>query len=207
MWLFVWKKYENSWMATAVSFVGYIVIFLAAILCGLGVNALIGGTAGGILGIAAGLAVYIALRVALNRLTDVIARKQLNADANRIIRKNRKAAEDGKIRDAELLEALAHETDQDKLYRAVKESREIKVGRVCNITFEQSLEGIRRLDQAHLEQFIQWWGRFCCNRMILKQRQKSGEPMDIPTQRLKLFIGMLSDAARQAELTRYYYLD
>ena len=207
MWLFVWKKYEDSWMATAVSFVGYIVVFLAAILCGLGVSALIRGTVGGILGIVAGLAVYIALRAALNRLTDAIAIKQLNADANRIIRKNRKAEADGKVRDAALLEAIAHESDQDKLLRAVKESRDIKVGRVCHITFEQSMEGVRRLDQAHLLQFIQWWGSGFCNRMVLKQRQKSGEPMDIPTQRLKLFIGMVSDPARRAELTRHYYLD
>ena len=59
MWLFIWKKYEDSWIATAVSFVGNIAAALGAILCGFGIGALaskaLGGTVGSILAIVAGL--------------------------------------------------------------------------------------------------------------------------------------------------------
>lgn len=207
MWLFIWKKYEFSWIATAVSFVGNILAVFAGIGAGILVGGLAGGgTVGSILALVVGIAVHVALRVALNRLTDIIANRQLNGSVDRYARKLKKSEADGKVRDARLMEIMANETNQDKLLKAVRESMEIKVGRTSEITFEQSMEGAKRLDEAHLLDLIAWRSRFSCPRVVQKQSLKAGEPLNIPAQRMVQLIELLPSAEQREEQMKYYYL-
>ena len=207
MWLFIWKKYEDSWLATAISFVGNILVAIAAIAAAMGLTRLIGGNAGDVLAIVVGIALYIALRILLNRMTDRVAEAHLQGSANRILARAKKRDEESKSRDAALLDAMANETDQDRLYKAVKESMTSKVGWYSAITREQSLSGARRLDDAHLMKLIEWYRGYGFNRAIQKQRQKAGEPLNGPAQKMLQLVECVQDPGRQDALKKQLYLD
>ena len=111
------------------------------------------------------------------------------------------------MRDAQLIDALLHETDQEKLLKAVRESMQFKMGYISSISFEQVADGTKRLDEAHLLSLLKWYGRYSFNRMVQKQHQKAGEPMDTLAQRMDQLIGYLPDQAMRNELKSYYYLN
>ncbi|MDR1132187.1 MAG: hypothetical protein LBL15_07205 [Oscillospiraceae bacterium] len=83
MLFFWWKKYEGSWIATAVSFFGTLLItvgslvligLLAAQLPGYIENKTLSNVVA-VVGVIIGIGVFIALKILLNKLTDKIANR------------------------------------------------------------------------------------------------------------------------------------
>ena len=202
MWFFVWKKYEHSAVATGVSMMGSIAILFGAIGLGAWVAQL-----NGILGIVVGIAGYVGLRLGLNRLTDHIARADLQASVNRYARKSAREGAAQQVKDADLLKVMAEETDQDALYKAIHDSFGQNIIHT-KINNEMRFQAAQRLDDEHLKKLIESCkGYFNYNRSLQKRCLQKGEPVnETVVKNMTRLIGMVRDPAERERLMTYYYL-
>ena len=202
MWLFVWKKYKLSAVATGVSMMGSIAVLFAAI----GLAAWV-AQLNAVLGVVAGIAAYVGLRIGLNKLTDHIARADLNASVNRYARKSARDEAAQQVKDAELMKAMAEETDQDALYEAIHDSFGQNIIHT-KINNEMRFAAAQRLDDAHLVKLIDSCkGYFNYNRFLQKRCLEKGEPANEGTVKdMTRLIGMVRDPAERERLMKYYYL-
>lgn len=202
MWFIVWKKYEHSSVATGVSMMGNIAILFGAIGLGVWVAQL-----NGIVGIVVGIAGYVGLRFGLNRLTDHIAKADLNASVNRYVRKSAREGAAQQAKDADLLKAMAEETDQDALYKAIHDSFGQSIIHT-KINNEMRFQAAQRLDDEHLKRLIESCkGYFNYNRMLQKRCLEKGEPInEVTVRNMTRLIGMVRDPAERERLMKYYYL-
>ncbi len=202
MWFIVWKKYEHSSVATGVSMMGNILIIAAA----LGLAAL-ATQLNGILGIVAGIAGYVGLKIGLNRLTDHIARADLNASVKRYARKSAREEAAQQVKDADLLKVMAEETDQDALYKAIHDSFGQSIIHT-KINNEMRFQAAQRLDDEHLKKLIESCkGYFNYNRYLQKRCLEKGEPInEVTVRNMTRLIGMVRDPAERERLMKYYYL-
>ena len=202
MWLFIWKKYEYSAVATGVSMLGNIGIVFAAILLAMWL-----ASVNIVLGIAAGIAGYVVLRVVLNKLTDRIAAASLNASVAHDQRKDAREAARQKVKDAELMKAMAEETDQDALYKAVHDSFHL-ISFHSEITMEQKFAAAQRLDDDHLKKLVETCkGCFNYNRSVQKRCVEKGEPVNEGTVKsMTRLISFIRDEGERERLMQYYYL-
>ena len=197
MWLFIWKKYEFSAVATAISAVGNIAIVFAAILLGMGLAAL-----NGVLGIVGGIAGYVALRILLNKLTDRIAKVDMNASVHRYLNKSAKEEAKQKVKDEELIKAMTGETDQDALYKAIHDSFHQSIK--SRITLEQKFSAAQRLDDAHVKKLLESCsGCFNYNRFLQKKNHEKGVPLDVSGKNMVRMIGFIKDEAERDRLMKY----
>ena len=202
MWLFIWKKYEYSAVATGVSMLGNIGIVFAAILLAMWL-----ASVNIVLGIAAGIAGYVLLRVLLNKLTDRIAAVSLNASVAHNQRKDAREAARQKVKDAELMKAMAEETDQDALYKAVHDSFHL-ISFHSEITLDQKFAAAQRLDDEHLKKLVETCkGCFNYNRSVQKRCVEKGEPVNEGTVKsMTRLISFIRDEGVREQLMQYYYL-
>ena len=203
MWLISWKKYEYSAVATGVSMMGNIVILFGAILLGMWA-----ATLNGVLGVVAGIAAYVGLKIGLNKLTDRIAKSDAKASANRFNDKWARDEAKQQARDAELLKALAEETDQDALYKAVHDSFNASTTLHSRITREQQFAAAQRLDDEHIKKLLaSCSGCFNYNRGLQKRCLEKGEPSNpVAVGSMTRLIGMVRDDGERERLMKYYYL-
>lgn len=202
MWLIAWKKYEHSAIATGVSMMGNIVILFGAI--GLGI---LTAQLNGVLGIVVGIAGYVGLRIGLNKLTDHIAKADVKASVERYHRKSVREEAAQQDKDAVLMQAMAEETDPDKLYKAIYDSFRQSIIH-SKINNEMRFQAAQRLDDEHLKKLIDTSkGYFNYNRSLQKRCLEKGEPVnEVTVRNMTRLIGMVRDPAEREALMKYYYL-
>lgn len=146
LWVFWWNKYEYSWIATAVSFIGTIFVtvgsfVLAAFLASLGQayfeNETV-KTIGSGIGIVVAIAVFVTLKILLKKLTDGIEQKHLVVGYNMD-----KKAEDRKTAKEKAI--INEGTNQRKIFKIIKNSvldEELAIAGVRKLTDQSLIKGI-----------------------------------------------------------------
>ena len=71
----LYKKYDNSYIATQVSWWGFLLVLCCGVGVGMAVYSTLESTIGTVIGIITGIAVFVLLKILLNKLTDNIANK------------------------------------------------------------------------------------------------------------------------------------